>query len=60
MARDQRQPRIRQLAVDDVKVGPAHRARLDAHNDLARPGPRISSRLHRQRMARRGKDHGLH
>ena len=39
MARDQRQVRLRQFAVDDVQVGAAHAAGVDPHQHLVRGGP---------------------
>src|SRR6266699_3799396 len=35
---DQRQFRIRQFAIDDVKIGPANRARAHTNEQLPRPG----------------------
>jgi hypothetical protein len=39
MPEDERQLRLREVAVDDVKVGPAHPTRMNAQPDL--PGPRL-------------------
>src|SRR6266478_8991823 len=38
---DQRQFRIRQFAIDDVKIGPANRARAHTNEQLPRPGLRL-------------------
>jgi hypothetical protein len=40
MARDDRQPRVRQFAVDHMQIGAADTAGLDLDEDLARPRPR--------------------
>ena len=38
---DQRQFRIRQFAIDDMKIGPANRARAHTNEQLPRPGLRL-------------------
>jgi hypothetical protein len=60
MARNQRQSRVSELTIDDVKVGSAHGAGFDAHDDLSGRRLGIGSRLHRQGMARHVQDHCPH
>jgi hypothetical protein len=58
MPQDERQPRVGQLAVDDVEIRAADAARLDSEDDLLRPrfrfrqlalGERPSGRLQHHR-----------
>src|SRR6266852_1196946 len=60
MARNERQLRLLELAVDDVKVGPADGTRFDPDQDLAllRPGHRDIDEL--ERFALPPQDHCAH
>ena len=60
MAGDERQLRARQLAVDDVQVGPADAAREDAQQHLARPRLRHGQVAQLERLALRLEDHRAH
>jgi hypothetical protein len=42
-----------QLAIDDVKVGPAYTASADLDSYFSRAGQRVGTLLHLQRRARR-------
>ena len=54
------QLRVGQFAVDDVQVGAADGAGLDADADLARSGLRIRALFHLQRLSHVVQHHGLH
>ena len=60
VARHDRQMDVGQLAVDDVQIGAADAAGLDAHADLARAGQRIGPLFKRERLPGRCKNHCLH
>src|ERR671910_476381 len=60
VAGDQGQPRVRQLAVHDVQVRPAHRAGADPDQDLLRSHLRLRHLVGAQRLTRRVEDHGAH
>jgi hypothetical protein len=60
VARHDRPARIRQLAIDNVKIGAANAAGFNPDPDLARPGRGIGPLFQRERPAGSGKDHGLH
>ncbi len=60
MTRHQRQFRLRQLTVEDVQIGAAHRAGLDHDQQLPRTGPRRQQIGRDQRLARGGQQLGAH
>jgi hypothetical protein len=60
VAGDQGQLRIRELAVHDVKVRPAHRAGVDPDQDPVRAWFRFGDLGGTQRLARRVEDHRAH
>ena len=51
---------IRQFAVDDVEIGAADAASLDAHANLARSGQGVRPLLHHEPLVRPMQDHGAH
>ena len=60
VARDERQLRLGQLAVDDVEVGPAHAAGSDPEQHLARAGNRVRQPGRAQSAARFVEHHRAH
>jgi len=55
-----RQPRLRQFAVDDVQVGATHGASLHVHQELARGGLRVGALLHTKGFAGDVQHHCAH
>ena len=60
MSEHERKLRLGQLAVDDVKIGAAHAARLDVDPDLAGPGDGNRKITGDQRRSRPFEDHRAH
>ena len=60
VARDERQLRARELAVDDVEIGPADTTGLHLQQHLTGAGDRAVDPGELERRSRRLKHHGLH
>ncbi len=58
VAGDDRELRLRQFAVDDVKIGSAHPAGLDAQQEFAGTGRGQRALLHDERRSGPAQDHG--
>src|SRR5947207_9164901 len=60
VAQDQWQLWVRQFAIDNVKIGPANRARSHAHEQLSRPRLWLRHIARDERLARLLENHGAH
>ena len=61
VTRNERQFRCRQLAINDMQIGPAHAASMDAQQNLVGAGIRQRSRrIQPQRLMRRIQNHRTH